>query len=172
MNMQQIHDFVVYPTLKYLELNSEAARRLLMGTIAHESKGFFIDQVLGPTDRQLGPAYGLFQIEPATHDDVWVNFLSYRPDLQKRMEALRASFPASHIQLATNLYYATAVARYLYYRRPEALPKADDDEGLAEYWKSWYNSELGSGTITKFLYDYRERAKDLIYDKAPENLDV
>jgi hypothetical protein len=56
-----------------------------------------------------------------------------------------------HDQLAWNLGYATAIARLVYYRRPEPLPHADDLAGLARYWKVHFNSHLGAGAPEDFL---------------------
>lgn len=159
--LQQIHDFVIWPTLEVLRLNSLAARQLLLGTIAHESKGQYIDQILSSSDRNLGPAIGLYQIEPATHDDVIENFLKYRTSLYARVVSLRANEPSKHEQLATNLAYSTAIARCIYFRRPEALPQAGDNEGLAAYWKQWYNTHLGAGTEAQFLRAYEREVASL-----------
>lgn len=170
---QQLHDFIVWPTLQKLgeRYNSEAARRLLLGTIAHESKGDFIDQILSSADRVLGPAIGLYQIESATHDDMFDNFLEYRTALMLDVEAFRAEVPSPHEQLATNLAYATAIARMLYFRQPQALPNPDDDDGLASYWKRWYNTEKGAGTTAAFLYSYVKEVKHLNFTQPPNQGD-
>ena len=59
---------------------SEEAENLLMGTAAQES-------ALGEYIRQLGngPALGIFQMEPETFDDIVRNYLSYRPDLCRKV---------------------------------------------------------------------------------------
>lgn len=53
--------------------------------------------------------------------------------------------------LITDLAYATAMARLVYYRRPEPLPEAHDLDGLARYWKAHFNTDLGAGTVEGFL---------------------
>jgi len=163
IDLQQFHDFVVYPILDFLGTNSESARRLLLGTLAHESLGSTIDQILGPSDRELGPAIGLFQIEPATHDDLWKNFLQFNSRFRKKLEWLQARYPDVHRQLATNLAYATAVARMIYYRQKPPLPASSNDKGLAEYWKKWYNTEEGKGTVSAWLLHYTSDCKHLDY---------
>ena len=47
------------------------------------------------------------------------------------------------------------MARIHYLRVPEALPAADDVVGLAAYWKRYYNTELGAGTVEKFVESYQ-----------------
>jgi len=54
-----------------------------------------------------------------------------------------------HSQLVHNLAYATAIARVIYWRRPEALPEAA--AGLAKYWKDHYNTHLGAGKEKDFI---------------------
>ena len=61
-------------------------------------------------------------------------------------------------ELAGNLYYATAMARIHYLRRPERLPSAMDVEGLAQYWKDHYNTYLGAGTPEKAVKMYYQYA--------------
>lgn len=161
IDLQQFHDFVAYPTLEFLGLNSKAARRLLLGTIAHESLGTSLDQILGPSDRTLGPAIGLYQIEPATHDDLYENYLAFHQNLKEKVMSLRARQPDPHVQLATNLAYATAIARLIYWRQPEALPAEDDIEGLANYWKTYYNTPAGAGTPSQWGLHYSRDVRSL-----------
>ena len=149
--LRQVKDFVVVPACVYLKLHSLAAEKLLMGTIAHESRGRFLDQVLGPDDRTLGPAYGLFQIEAATHVDLYENFLEYRRELRIRLRSLQADWPDEDTQLATNLMYAAAVARLIYYRDAKPLPAPDNIRGLARYWKRVYNTPAGKGEVEDWL---------------------
>ncbi|KAF0118141.1 MAG: hypothetical protein FD149_866 [Rhodospirillaceae bacterium] len=67
---------VIRPTLLHLGLHSPAAEALLLGTAIQESRlGTYLRQTGG------GPALGVYQMEPATHEDIWTNFLAYRPDL-------------------------------------------------------------------------------------------
>lgn len=151
----QFRRFVVRPTLEYLGLWSPAAEALVTGTGVHESGLQNFDQWTGAGDATLGPAYGLFQIEPATNRDVWENFLRYRPALGAKVAALAAPVPERDRQLVTNLAYATAICRVIYYRAPEPLPAADDVVGLAAYWKAHFNSANGAGTPEQWVYHYR-----------------
>ena len=140
---------VVRPTLERLELHSEAAENLVVGTALQESGGLrWLEQLGG------GPARGVYQIEPATHDDVWKNFLGYRHKLADTIGALLASAPSRHEQLVTNLAYATAMARVHYLRVPEPLPEAGDVRALARYWKAHYNTALGAGAAADFAANY------------------
>ncbi len=136
--------YVVRPSLDSIGLWSEAAERLLLGTAIADSELTWLRQHGG------GPARGVYQIEPATHDDIWANYLAYRDGLANRVARLASEHPR-HDQLAWNLGYATAIARLVYYRRPEPLPAADDLAGLAAYWKAHFNTTLGAGAPEDFL---------------------
>ena len=113
---------------------TDAAIRLLMGTAAQES-GF------GTYVRQLGggPALGIYQMEPATHGDLWANFIQYRGRIHEHLIA-GLNYSEDPQRLIYDLRYATIMTRLHYYRVPQALPAADDTEGLANYWKNFYNS--------------------------------
>jgi hypothetical protein len=147
---------VIEATLRPLGLWSPAAEDLLLGTAAVESRcGQFLVQHGG------GPALGIFQMEPETHDDIWQNWLRYRThhldDLT--MAGIRSGDPMvwpSADHLVTDLAYATAMARFHYRRVPEALPNAGDVPALARYWKQHYNTPLGAGTEAKFISAWNE----------------
>lgn len=140
---------IVQPVLARLGLPGEAtAMRLLLGTAAVESGLRHLAQ-LGS-----GPALGLYQIEPATHEDLWVNFLGHRQDLSERVRAFAHAGTPRAMQLAGNLDYATAIARLVYFRRPEPLP-APEPEALGAYWKAHYNTAAGAGTVADFMRAWR-----------------
>ena len=167
---------IVAPALRHMGLYSPAAVRLLLGTALHESGGLLlVDQWTGPGDETLGPAIGLYQVEPATHDDVWRNVLFADPDggpvdpppapsarraqLVSRLRGLTLSALPRHERLLCP-FYATAIARLVYWRRPEPLPDVADLEGLAAYYKAHFNSHLGASTPEKWLADFRRFGGD------------
>lgn len=148
LNVAQFRTEIVRPTLNAIGLWSDAAETLVLGTAIQESRLTYL--------RQLGgPARGLYQMEPATHDDIWNSFLDYRDDLAHRVSALIAPTPDSVDQLETNLVYATAMCRVKYLRASEPLPAADDIDGLGAYWKTNYNTALGKGTPEEWAANYR-----------------
>lgn len=143
---QDLRAYVIRPTLETLKLSSTAAENLLLGTIAQESQmGHYLHQI-------KGPALGIYQIEPATHHDVWKNYLCYHSALSERV--FLCGQPQEQ-QLITNLSYATAIARIIYLRAPEALPEDDDLEGLAYYYKRYYNTPKGKATEADFIKNYK-----------------
>ena len=140
---------IVRATLGILDLpNAQIAEDLLVGTALAESKLQFLQQIGG------GPALGLYQIEPATHDDLWDNYLHNREPLNYRVRGLLAPRPSQLDQLVTNLAYATAIARLIYWRRPEPLPELGDVVDTAAYWKAHFNTEKGAGEENHFIETY------------------
>ena len=150
MDALQFRVEVVRPVLVHLGLHSAAAENLLVGTALHESGGLRWLRQLGG-----GPAFGVYQIEPSTHDDIWRNYLQFRPRLNERVARLAANEPTRPEQLITNLAYATAIARVHYLRVPAPLPDAGDLGGLARYWKRHFNTPKGAGTAAAFIDTYR-----------------
>lgn len=145
MDIRQFRDYIVVPALDRINAYSRAAEQLLIGTALTESTLFFLQQ------NGKGPARGFFQMEPATHDDLWANYISRKSDLLNDLKGLLMRDMDLHDQLRGNLYYAAAMCRIHYMRVPEALPQADDWPGMAAYWKKYYNMPAGAGTVEFFL---------------------
>lgn len=145
----QFRILVVRPALQHLNLWSQAAENLVLGTAVHESGLKSLHQMGG------GPADGFFQIEPNTHDDLFKNTLPGIPDLKQKLLSMAAPWPSYEAQLTTNLLYEAAVCRLLYYRAPSSLPAEDDIDGLADYWKQFYNTPQGAGDPAVWATEYR-----------------
>jgi len=138
-----LREYVIRPTLKFIGHYSESAEELLMLTAAAESEcGRYLHQV-------GGPALGVFQMEPTTHDDIWANWLEY-----KALRDTVSLLGTKGRELPGNLYYATAMARCHYLRVSEALPNPIDTEAVARYWKRYYNTSKGAGTVAEAVEKY------------------
>lgn len=148
LDVRQFRDLIVRPVLQALDAYSDAAEALLLGTAAQESRFVYLRQLGG------GPALGLYQMEPATHDDIWNNYLRYRNDLSGRVNRWLVPGHDRHDQLVWNLAYATAMCRMHYRRVPVALPAANDVAGLAAYWKAHYNTAGGAGSEAEFIENF------------------
>jgi len=152
MNIRHLRDHVIQPTLLYLgdELPGfarDGAAELLLGTIAQESNFRHLVQL-------KGPARGLYQVEPATYRDICENYLRYKPSAERAVFSLAAEWPDPERQLVTNLAFATAIARLVYYRSPAAIPAPGDLAGQARVWKRVYNTPLGKGTEAEFIANF------------------
>ncbi len=142
IDLDQFRDYVIEPTLEDLGLMSAAAVELVIGTALQESHLTYIKQ-LGE-----GPALGVCQMEPNTHDDIWKNFLAYRNVLSDAVLDIGGPEPQ---ELIWNLKYSVAMCRVHYRRVRSPLPQAGDVEGQAQYWKTYYNTELGKGTTQEYI---------------------
>lgn len=152
-------ELIIRPALIGLNLNSLAAEQLLAGTCAQESHmGLYLRQ-------QKGPALGIFQIEPATHMDIYENFLKFRPDLINTIYSLCAipeykdNIKPPDECLIYNLKYSACIARIKYLRAKDALPGINDTKGQSDYWKRIYNSQSGSGDTASYLINYEKFVK-------------
>lgn len=147
MDIKQFHQFIVRPSLQAIGLQSLAAERLLVGTALVESNLHYVQQI-------RGCAMGFYQMEPATHDDIWNNFLEYRQPLAKRVKSLLFDGMTQHEQLRTNTAYATAMARVHYFRVKEALP--GDAQGMALYHKEYYNTHEGKTDVSESIEYFKQ----------------
>ena len=146
MDSVQLNRFVIEPALRHLDLLSETGINLILGTCAVESDmGRYIKQI-------NGPALGIYQMEPNTHHDLLQKYVH-----DSRFEDVFSSLKPAHGNwlrcLKYDLYYQTIMTRLHYFRVPEALP-SNTPEGLASYWKKYYNTEAGKGTEEKFMEAY------------------
>lgn len=153
MNPEQFKYLVIEPVTLHLSMSSKEANDLLLGTALLESNLEHVSQMGN------GPALSLFQIEPNTLYDVYKNYLDFRSVLRDRVDSLLygKATPENRIRnLSINPHYACAIARIVYRRVPKALPDSshgDEDyvKELASYWKNYYNTPLGAGTIKKAI---------------------
>lgn len=137
------------PTLEEMGMQSPAAEKLLLMTACHESGGFRYRV------QQGGPALSYFQMEPDTLNDLYVNFLSYRPDRQKLLDRYLPD-DMSRVEALQDIdTYACAASRLQYSRVPDALPDASDDWAMAEYCKKFWNTDAGKATAQKYYDDWQ-----------------
>jgi hypothetical protein len=166
LDVEQLRGCVVAPVLKALGAHSITAENLVLGTAMQESHLRHLLQI-------NGPAMGLWQMEPATHDDIHKNFLAYRAGLRRIVLKFAAgeTRPAQAADLVGNLWYAAAMCRVQYLRatevvvidgrgrtRPAALP-ANEPTALAQYWKTHYNTIAGKGTVEQALPHFEEACR-------------
>ena len=140
MQLSSIKHGVIAPTLKEIGLYSDTALNLVTGTGLVES-GFRVTVQSGG-----GPALGWFLMEPVTYQDIWENYLRYRPDLAVAVKGLCNEAAPSLNQIQTNPRFAAAMCRVKYLRSPLPLPK-NTAFNLCQYWKQVYNTPLGKGQV-------------------------
>ena len=137
INRFQLRDLIARVLIP-MRLHSSEVVDLLMGTCAQESQmGTYLRQLGG------GPALGIFQMEPST-------FL----DLRERYGIRYGMLSRVPEEQEWDLKLAILMARIKYLSCPGAIPK--DVERQARYWKQWYNTALGAGTVDEYLANYRK----------------
>ena len=138
---------MIMDILTPLDWYSEDAEELLMMTMAVETHlGEYLTQ-------EGGPAEGIFQMEPDTERDIHENFLQYREETANKVYSHMSMMGED---LKYNLPYQVILARVHYLRVHKPIPDKGNTEALAEYWKQYWNTEEGKGTVTKAMekYDY------------------
>lgn len=161
-DVRHIRDNIVIPTLTALGLGwRQNDVDLMMGTGMQESQFTYRRQLGG------GPALGLWQMEPFTHDDIWKTFLSFRKGLSQRVadiagyEGLIGCPPAEWMVAKDS--YACAMARIKYLRCPEPIPfqrlptdvdgKDPYPAALGAYYVRNYNAG-GKATVAEFVANW------------------
>lgn len=145
---------IVNDTLYKIDMHSDDAVALLMGTGAVESRFEYLKQLHG------GPARSWWQVEPATAVDNIFNYLKFRKPTWAKvsnacvgdldMDILKFNNVRVEEMLEVNIAFAICMARIKYRRVPKALPDKLDVEGQADYWLKYYNAG-GRGTARKYI---------------------
>lgn len=140
---------VIRPALGELGLWSPAAEDLVLGTAA-------VEGALALGGASATNALGLWRIDSATHDQLWSATLDREPGMRKRLGRVAAPTPDLERQLVTNLAYAAAICRLIYWRHPEALPRVRNVDALGRLWLAAYRQD-GAGSIDLWCRAWRER---------------
>tara|TARA_R100000664_G_scaffold13288_1_gene21265 strand:+ start:3286 stop:3774 length:489 start_codon:yes stop_codon:yes gene_type:complete len=131
---------------------SHDAMMLIYRTGLVESKYKYIMQKGGDNI-----ARGFFQCEPWVAVSLCNDYLKYREPLMKRVAKIcyldwRYFMNPKEEEwrevLTTNLIAQIVVCRLHYWRVPKRLPESLDDQAV--YWKSFYNTSKGAGTVEHF----------------------
>lgn len=150
MNKKQLLELVVQPTLCEIK-NGPSGEDAIMMIIAHESKrGEYLKQF------PKGPAWGLIQMEIATHDDTWNNgdsiwMNAVKLGILSPEDAAQRNIP-SYERLSWDLRYNVFMARQRLFMKPGMLPT--DLKELSEYLKTHWNSVLGAADPMSYYNDY------------------
>lgn len=150
-DVKQFRVEIVQKALIELKAYSKEAEELLILTCAQESLG-------GTYIKQIdGPALGIFQMEPKTHEDLWLSFLPRRTDLvYKILGAVRLQTKPPVEFLEYNLLYAAMMCHVRYMTIHEPIPAATDILGLAKYWDAYYNSDSQKGFPEEAVVSYNK----------------
>jgi hypothetical protein len=154
INAKQFRELVIRPAISAVGLWSEDAEELLMLTAATETH-------LGEYLRQSGMngiagGFGVFQMQQPSYDLIWKNQILNNPSLKAKIRLFTGYEGKPVIErLITDLALSAIMTRLFYFDIKATLPKASDSYELAAFWKRWFNTEMGKGTINKALEDYK-----------------
>ena len=151
MNHKQIRK-LIKDTLQKIGMWSQEAEELVFLTGLVESGYDYISQI------GSGVARSFWQVESATAQDCVDNYLGYRRSKLERVSGVMHISPDALLEMSDkdlkhflwgNIIAGIIFCRIKYWRVPKKIPL--DLEGMAKYWKSYYNTERGAGTVTHFL---------------------
>ena len=158
MDVAQLRDVIIKPTLIALGLYSPSAVNLLLGTCAQESQmgKYLIQQKIG-----FRGGIGIFQMQAPAFMTTWDKMLAPNILMRGKLKALLGyDIKPQPERMASDLLLATAMTRLYYAAINSALPEPDDVNGLAHYWKIYYNSAIGAGTTQQFVINYNNYVLD------------
>lgn len=150
--LQHVRELWVRPALAALpaSLNTLSRQQGVLGIGNKESGYRYIKQV------GAGPALGFWQMEPETHDDMWRNFIRYRPELQAALLGILAGAKPDPARLVDRPIYSAAMCAVHTNRAKDKIPAANDAPGWAVFWKHNYNTESGAGVAAEAVPYFRE----------------
>lgn len=111
LDAQELREHIIRPTLRYLGKQCAATENLLLAQTQ-----------LPDTNCLTNKSYGIYHIDAALHQKVWNQHLAFDPDLASKIRGLasqREFLNNPHIELATNLSYATAIAWAIHLAFPQ-----------------------------------------------------
>jgi len=151
LDCSQFRSLIVEPVLSQLRVYSKGAEELLVFTCAAESLGGTLLQQV------KGPALGIFQMEPNTYTDIWVNYIRNRNQMATLMALHFGCAKIPEVErLIYDLHFATAMARIHYLRMPGKLPEPKDVDGIWDYYKKYYNTEKGKAKKEDSIKKYQD----------------
>jgi len=139
---------IVTPVVEALNLPGDTVARIQLSTGIGNRESGYRTRVQG----NGGPARGYWQVEPATHDDLWKSYLPAHPELQAvLLQYLPARFDGQPIgaydALVESDEYCAGIATLLIRRSPYSLPARDDAAAQCRGWKQIYNTQFGAGVV-------------------------
>jgi hypothetical protein len=157
LDAKQFYEHVICPTLDCMgriidiRMSSLKSKKLLLGTSCSESQLTYVKQFNG------GCALGLYQMEPATYNDI-CNWLEKHKGTDFKNKVIYCIYEEMYrdlpdaTQLVYNLRLQTIFARLHYWRVSDPIPKATPLQ--AQYWKTFYNTALGRGTVQHYINSF------------------
>jgi len=152
------------PSLDY----ARAAACLLFGTAAQESDSFRARRQYGFDYNSDGGAFSLWQMERAAIEN-GLKQIKQSECLEDKVAAMilwgvTTTFEQAKlaIQRSEGDLFACILARLYYLRCPGAIPATIDGQGA--YWKRYYNTVAGAGTVEQYIHHWNHCCADIVRD--------
>ena len=152
----------IYTTQRPSYAYARSVAQLLAGTAATESKLKHRRQIGYGWDSDEG-AWGLWQCELTALEEC-LDFIGDRPEFAQRVAEwlwirrgarwLKFDMPFALRLLYNWDRFACLIARVYYVRYKPLIPKTI--LGQAKYYKTFYNTSAGKGSVEKYIADYKE----------------
>ena len=162
ISSQEFLQYVIQPTLRQLGVQSKGAEQLLLATAHHQSG-------LGK-HLQFRNGIGVYGISEQQHCEVWDHYLAFDSDLASQIRGMASQheFPkAPHLELATNLSYATAIAWMIYRYHDACIPEVFSAQDLSKCWRECF---LDRPASEKDATDFQCGYHDLMQTVAATSL--
>ena len=98
-------------------------------------------------DKTVGAGIGICQFDKLPFDDLKKRSLTYKDKILKDLGVDISLVEWEHLRY--NSFLSLLFCRLLYKPFSEEIPK--DKLGRASYWKKYYNTKLGKGTIEHYM---------------------
>ncbi len=136
-------DEIIINVTKTLGNGSNNNAHLLLSETANAETSY------GDTpDLHFTSGYGVFQFDLPGFNDTINRTSKKRKELIKRVYNIDLE-QVDIIALQWSPLLSCVMARLFYLLRPGAIPNTM--QGRGEYWKKWYNTELGKGTVKHYI---------------------
>ncbi len=151
LDCSQFRSLIIEPVLSKLQVYSKDAEEVLVFTCAAESiGGTLLHQV-------KGSALGIYQMEPNTYTDIWINYIRGRNQLATLMALHFGCNKIPDVErLIYDLHFATAMARIHYLRVKPSIPDMKDVDAMWDYYKKYYNTEKGKAKKEDAIKKYQD----------------
>lgn len=149
---------IIKEVLAPLALYSDNAEALLLGIAATETNFGHFRRQLGFENRPLKQGgLGIYQMELATANSILYDYLlTNNHSLYKMIINLKDADASLEQSLMNNDNFATGMCRCFFLRFNEPIPNKLNVTALACYWKKYYNTSLGKGSIDVFIEKYNK----------------
>ncbi len=162
----------------------DTAARLLFGTAAQESNLIYRRQLCFANDTTLRGGFSLWQLEPdsvlagirqmATNADCKVAAVTFlrtiSPICVGALDVPSTITPLGYDRRVVSICHlmmtylgdplGVLFSRLHYLRMPGSIP--DELTGQAFYWKKFYNTSAGKGTVEQYLKNWRQYCEPVI----------